>query len=64
MLYCTKNSIQRFDLGSKKSALWASVTPDFPGAIVSPMVMMNSNVFCGTEIEGFVCFKPKKGSVM
>jgi hypothetical protein len=61
VLYYGKDSIQRLDLVTKQSVLWAKVQPSWLGAITTPMVMVNSHVFFGTQKRGFVCMKPRKG---
>ena len=60
-VYYTTDAIQRYDLRSKQSTMWAKVTATFPGTVVTPMIMVDSHLLFATDKRGFVCMKPKKG---
>jgi len=59
VLYGAEGSIQRYDLGTKKSEQWAKMESSWLGKMSTPMILVNSSVFFATDKEGFVCMKPK-----
>ena len=61
LLYYSKDSLETLDVRSGKSIPWAKVVPTWPGTIVTPMIMVDSHVFFGTDKRGLICYKPKKG---
>ena len=58
LLYCDKDSIQRYDLSTKKSRRWMKTSG--LGAITTPIVGADSHLFFATDKRGLVCARPSK----
>ena len=59
MLYFTPAAIMRYDFETKKSATWYAL-PEWMGAPTSPMIMLKSRVYFGTDKVGLVCIGPRR----
>jgi outer membrane protein assembly factor BamB len=58
VLYCDKDSIQRYDLSARKSKRWMKTS--WLGAITTPVVGADSHLFFATDKRGLVCARPSK----
>ncbi len=59
MLYFSPSAIMRYDIESKKSAVWFPL-PEWMGKPTTPMIMVRSNVYFATDKLGLVCVKPRR----
>jgi len=58
LLYCTPNSVQRYDLRTGKAMRW--MRTDWMGRITAPIVLTQSHGFVPTAKRGLVCARPKR----
>ncbi len=59
VLYFSPTGIMRYDIETKKSAVWFTF-PEWMGRPTTPMIMVKSNVYFGTDKMGFVCVKARR----
>lgn len=62
VLFQGKGAIQRYDIAAGTSAYWTRITPSWPGAVTSPLIMVDSHVFFATDRRGLVCMKPRQSA--
>jgi outer membrane protein assembly factor BamB len=58
VLYCSKDSIQRYDLSARRSRRWMKTS--WLGAITTSVVGADAHLFFATDKRGLVCARPSK----
>jgi hypothetical protein len=58
LLYLTPESVERLDIPGGKTERWLSRI-EWLGKATTPAVMIDSQMFFGTESKGLVCIRPK-----
>lgn len=59
-LFNAEGSIQLYDFQSGTAQQWTRLSASWPGAMVTPMVMVESHVFFATDKKGLICMKPRQ----
>jgi hypothetical protein len=60
VLYLTKGCIQRYDIRTGRTAVWAKIDAVLLGDVLTPMIVADSHVVFATSELGLVCMKAMK----